>query len=268
MINFRFAAVGRAFSDDGGKTWEIHRTMDFTKSQETTCCPVVELRQYTLKAGERDTLVDLFEKEFIESQETLGMRIIGTFRDLEKPDRFVWLRGFQNMNARAIQLQQFYGGPVWKAHREAANATMIDSDNVLLLRPAIGLGFSLPQTRPAHRATTNPPGVILATIYHLEKGSEAEFTEFFRTTIAPILATIPIPILGTFMTEHRQNTFPALLVREDANAFVWFSRFPNRAAYETQATVIEDEIGGKCASRIKGKPEVLFLVPTACSLLR
>jgi hypothetical protein len=242
--------------------------MDLTKSWETTCCPVLELRQYTLKEGGRDTLIDLFEKEFIESQETLGMRVIGTFRDLEKPDRFVWLRGFQNMNARAIQLQQFYGGPVWKAHREAANATMIDSDNVLLLRPAIEAGFSLPRTRLAYRAVPkDPPGMVFATIYHLEKGTEAKFTEFFRAAIAPILAKIPIPILGEFVTEHHRNTFPGLSVREDANVFVWFSRFSDRAAYEAQAAFIEDEIGPKCANRIQGNPEVLLLTPTVRSLL-
>jgi hypothetical protein len=33
--------------------------MDFTKPHEKTCCPVVELRQYTLKPGERDTLTFL-----------------------------------------------------------------------------------------------------------------------------------------------------------------------------------------------------------------
>jgi NIPSNAP len=243
--------------------------LDVTKSWETTCCPVVELRQYTIKEGGRDTLIDLFEKEFIESQETLGMRVIGTFRDLEKPDRFVWLRGFQNMNARAIQLQQFYGGPVWKAHREAANATMIDSDNVLLLRPAIGSGFDLPQTRLAYRAVKkNPPGMIVATIYHLEKGTEAKFAGFFRVTIAPILAKVPIPVLAELVTEHHRNTFPGLPVREDANVFVWFSRFPDRAAYEAQAAFLEAEILSKCAARIQGKPEVLFLAPTVRSLLR
>jgi hypothetical protein len=41
------------------------------------------------------------------------------------------------MTSRAKALTDFYSGPVWKAHREAANATMIDSDNVLLLRPAV-----------------------------------------------------------------------------------------------------------------------------------
>ena len=34
-------------------------------------------------------------------------------------------------DARA-SLGGVYGGPIWKMHREAANATMIDSDNVLL----------------------------------------------------------------------------------------------------------------------------------------
>ena len=101
-----------------------------------TCCPVVELRQYTLVPGARETLIELFEREFIETQEAAGMTVIGQFRDLNNPDRFVWLRGFSDMDARATQLQAFYSGPVWKAHRDAANATMIDSDNVLLLRPA------------------------------------------------------------------------------------------------------------------------------------
>ena len=40
-----------------------------------TCCPVVELRQYTLHPGQRDVLIDLFDREFVESQEALGMKI-------------------------------------------------------------------------------------------------------------------------------------------------------------------------------------------------
>ncbi len=46
------------------------------------CCPVVELRQYTLHPGKRDVLIDLFDREFLETQEEVGMRIIGQFRDL------------------------------------------------------------------------------------------------------------------------------------------------------------------------------------------
>ena len=44
------------------------------------CCPVVELRQYTLHPGKRDVLIDLFDREFVESQEALGIKIIGQSR--------------------------------------------------------------------------------------------------------------------------------------------------------------------------------------------
>ncbi|HEU5251458.1 MAG TPA: NIPSNAP family protein, partial [Thermoanaerobaculia bacterium] len=52
---------------------------------------VVELRQYTLHPGTREVLIDLFEREFVESQEELGMSVIGQFRDLDDTNRFVWL---------------------------------------------------------------------------------------------------------------------------------------------------------------------------------
>ena len=55
-----------------------------------TCCPVVELRQYTLVPDGREELISLFEREFIETQEATGMIVIGQFRDLNNPDRFVW----------------------------------------------------------------------------------------------------------------------------------------------------------------------------------
>src|SRR5512138_1028911 len=85
----------------------------------TTCCPIVELRQYLLHPGQRDTLIDLFDRELVETQEATGMTLIGQFRDLDDPDCFVWLRGFADMPARLRALHAFYGGPVWKKHRQA-----------------------------------------------------------------------------------------------------------------------------------------------------
>jgi hypothetical protein len=108
--------------------------------------PIVELRQYRLRSGQREVLIDLFDREFVESQEAAGMAIVGQFRDLDEPDRFVWIRGFADMPSRARALASFYGGPVWKAHSTQANATMIDTDNVLLLRPVtVRSGFPVPE---------------------------------------------------------------------------------------------------------------------------
>lgn len=76
------------------------------------------------------------------------------FRNADDPDAFVWLHGLRDMASRARGLQAFYGGPVWAAHRNAANATMIDSDNVLLLlRPAWeGSGVLAPTARSSIHA--------------------------------------------------------------------------------------------------------------------
>lgn len=109
---------------------------DMLEHADPVCCPVVELRQYTLKPGRRDDLITLFERYFLEGQEQYGMQILGQFRQRTDPDHFVWLCGFANMQKRHLALQGFYRGPIWQEHRTAANATMLDSDNVLLLKPA------------------------------------------------------------------------------------------------------------------------------------
>ena len=158
---------------------------------DQTCCPVVELRQYALVPGQRETLIALFEREFIETQEARGMTVIGQFRDLNNPDRFVWLRGFDDMPTRARALHEFYGGPVWKTHREAANATMIDSDNVLLLRPArTNSGFCLENLkRPPHGNKEDSNGLIVATIYHLSGNTHGDFLQFFEYDLEPKLTS-------------------------------------------------------------------------------
>jgi hypothetical protein len=220
-------------------------------------------------------LIDLFDREFVESQEALGMKIIGQFRDFDNPNRFVWLRGFRDMPSRAQALKDFYGGPVWKAHREAANATMIDSDNVLLLHPATPTsGFSIGnRERPRSGSNETRSELIVATIYYFNAPVDAGFVEFFEKTVKPAVIASGATVLGYFVTEHSKNTFPALPVREGENVFVWFARFNDPAAYErhlaalTQSPRWRDEISKELARRLKRKPEILKLLPTTCSLL-
>jgi quinol monooxygenase YgiN len=240
-----------------------------------TCCPIVELRQYTLHPGKRDVLIDLFDREFVESQEALGMTIIGQFRDPDNPNRFAWLRGFRDMPSRAQALKDFYGGPVWKAHREAANATMIDSDNVLLLHPVTPTsGFSFGnKERPRVGANEARSELIVATIYYLDAPVDAAFVQFFEKTVKPAVIGSGATVLAYFVTEHSKNTFPALPVREGENVFVWFARFNDPAAYErhiaalTESPRWRDEISKELARCLKREPEVLKLSPTARSLL-
>src|SRR4030095_1642193 len=71
-----------------------HKEPFMNTARQEKCCPIVELRQHTLHPGQRDVLIELFDREFIESQEALGMALVGQFRDLDNANRFVWLRGF------------------------------------------------------------------------------------------------------------------------------------------------------------------------------
>jgi hypothetical protein len=221
---------------------------------------VVELRQYTLHPGKRDDLITLFDRHFVETQEAEGMRILGQFRDANAPDRFVWVRGFRDMESRRNALQAFYTGPTWKTHRSAANATMIDSDNVLLLRPVTpDSGFMLPDARPPVDAMQAPPSKIVATIYLLAALADASFTQYFDASLAPALRAAGAEPIARFQTEYAVNTFPALPVR-DVSAFVWFAR-------PKQISGWPDETDAALARRLMVPVQRLVLLPTARSLL-
>jgi hypothetical protein len=231
---------------------------------------VVELRQYTMRPGRRDDLVDLFDREFIEPQEAAGARVIGQFRDQRDPDRFVWLRGFADMDTRAAALADFYGGPVWRAHRDAANDTMLDSDDVLLLRPvgAAG-GFDL-----APRRFEPTRSVVAATVYHRDEPVDDEFVGFFDDIVAPFMAGLGAPPVATFATLAARNNFPALPVRTRARVFVWFSVFADDFDARVHERALRssrewhDGLLPELLSKIKLPYDRLALLPTARSQLR
>ena len=240
-----------------------------------TYSPIVELRQYTLHPGRRDELIELFDREFVENQEAVGIQVIGQFYDLDDPNRFVWLRGFNDMSAREQSLNAFYSGPVWKTHRDAANATMIDSDNVLLLRLVHPTsGFSLQNgPRPPLGSHEKQDGFMTATIYCLNKPVDSDFIHYFENTIHPILMETDARLLAYFVTEDSPNTYPRLPVREGENVFVWFAGFQGQDAYKrhltelTQSKFWSQEISKYLKRRLLKKPEVLRLTPTPRSRL-
>jgi NIPSNAP protein len=218
--------------------------------------PIVELRQYSLVPGCRDELVELFDKYFLDAQEDAGIDVLGQFLDLDDPDRFVWLRGFSSMSARLDGLRAFYGGPIWREHRDQANATMLDSDNVLLLRPVQALLTDELRDRP---------GMLLgALVGHLDEAPTAAHLDI-ACAAAEALASAGAEVLGAFASHDAENNFPGLPVRPDP-VLVWITRHlgpADHARHIEAVTSKRSPIGDVLKDR-----QVLRLHPTPRSKLR
>ncbi len=180
----------------------------------------IELRRYVTRPGMRDALIALFDREFTEGQEACGMIPFGHFRDLNDPDAFVWLRGFPRMDARRRALEAFYKkSQSWQDNRAVANATLLDNDNVLLLRnarPASGFdlsGLVRPGAGEGHGKV-----VVVAVLMLDQPASETFLSAFEHDVLARVRESAE---RATYLvTDPRPNDFPALPVREGEFAFV------------------------------------------------
>jgi hypothetical protein len=264
----------QAFSEDGGRTWETNWIMDMTRVEPDRLAAgpelgVIELRRYLIREGERDDFARYFDACFPEAFRQVGAVAVGQFRDRENPSGFTWLRGFRDMEARAGANAAFYYGPVWKEHREAVNARILDSDNVLLLCPlAPGRGPAvLPAVDPLNG--TDAAGVAVAQIFAVAKGRVEEFSRAAEPAFASYRSA-GAREAGVLVTLDAPNNFPQHPVREDGPYLVWLGLFESDAALESrftpQARRWLETLAG--TGLLRGAPEMVTLDPTGRSRLR
>jgi hypothetical protein len=197
-------------------------------------CGVTDLRQYTLVPGRRDALIDLFDRYFVEGQEAAGIHVVGQFCDLDDPNRFVWLREFESFAARGETLPRFYQGPVWQAHRDAANATIADSDDALLLEPLyLGAGYPRHGAPRADVATSSLVAVTVAYLAGLVTAADRELADVVRAELTAARAEL----IAVFTTHVADNNFPLLPLR-DEHVLVWITRFPDDASYARHSSLL------------------------------
>lgn len=175
---------------------------------------IIDLRDYTTAPDKRDLLIDRCEREFFPEQTRLGARVIGTFRDADNPDRFLWLRGMPDLDARQRVLTAFYAdGLMWKGARDEVNGWIVDSDNVLLLRAASGW---------AANATT--PSVVGMYTYVSREPINDALT--LLRDVAYEIERIGGRMLVMLVTDPAENNFPRHAIRTGEAGFVWFASFP------------------------------------------
>jgi len=231
---------------------------------------VIELRRYTIKPGGREDFARYFESYFPEAFEQLGALALGQFLERARADHFTWLRGFHDYDARAKVNAEFYFGPLWKEHKATLNGLMLDSDDVLLLRPLRAeTGVPVLPAVDVVRERDGAQGVVVAQIFRLAPGAmepfiaraEVAFEAYARAGARPA---------GVLVTLDAPNNFPQLPVRTDGPYVVWLGLFPNSAAIEgrfaEQAAALAKSLAG--TGWLQAEPELVILDPAPRSRLR
>jgi len=230
--------------------------------------PVIELRRYSIKEGERERFTKRFESYFPEAIQQTGAIVAGEFLERANHSMFTWIRGFHDMDDRARLNAALYFGPVWKEHRSQMNELLVDSDNVLLLRPldADRGVLVLPAVDPAKENSAQ--GVAVAQVFAIKPDAVQTFSQQAQAAFARYRAA-GAHEAGLLVTLDAPNNFPQLPVRTDGPYLVWLGVLKDNQALE-QLTPLAGQAAKSLAGTglMRGAAELIVLDPAPRSRLR
>lgn len=228
-----------------------------------------ELRYYVTRPGRRDDLVAMFEAHFLDAYERAGARIVATWRNLDDPRRWCWIRAFETLEARDAALRGFYTSPVWKRLAGVCNAMLADVGDARLLRPLQGPEPLSDGTRAAAGADA-PVHELLAS--EAAPGAVDALAGWHADTMAPLLETQGARCVARWVSADagpadprrplRPGQFVVTLVRHDDAAALARSRRLRRGSPAWHD--LERQLRAQAA----GPMEQVRLAPTPRSMLR
>lgn len=231
--------------------------------------PVIELRRYQLVEGTAQRFSRAFETWFPEAFQQLGALVLGHFFERGAVERFTWLRGYPDMAARAAVNTAFYDGPVWHEHKAALNQWILDSDNVLLLRP-LHAGSAIPAI-PALDPVAEPDGaggIAVLQIFPVRAGA----LDACALAADPWFASYQgrgVTEAGILATLDEANNFPRHPIRTDGTFLVWMGVLRDQAALDGLQPAFDAGAAAMAQSGlVTGPAELLVLDPGQRSRLR
>jgi hypothetical protein len=190
---------------------------------------VLELRNYLLKPNMVDSFSDYFHSKFVSPMQELGGHTLGEFKIYDTNDRFVWLRGFDDMKTRVNFLNDFYiNSPTWKEYGKGANEMMINSDNVYLLKPL----------HKNNKLKTDKTFTVVD--FYVCNNTIEKAIELFDTAYIPYLKTINVEDITFWVSEMTENDFPRLPVFQDKNLLVTITNYKDKQEYEAKQKAINN----------------------------
>lgn len=236
---------------------------------------VIELRNYLLKPGAREHFIDYYEAVLVDLQEAFNMTILAQFRLIGEPDRFVFMRGFENMQARLQSESYFYEGPVWAKFGPVPNDMILEYHNVHLLRPLDGAGALTcgRSTRDvaselAAGTISTQTGVIGVDIYKALPGQREALVERMQTEIIPAYDHIAIQVRGLFSGEMGKNEFTRHPAIQDENEVVMVTAYESLDACREKRNRVGAQVDAAFKGLVAAPPHGMLLSPTLRSVVR
>lgn len=87
-----------------------------------------EYRVYTCYPGKRDEFVKLMEEEVVPFQVGKGMVFVASFLDEQNPDKYIWMRRFENEEERVKLYDAVYQSDTWKNEMVGKVLALIDRE--------------------------------------------------------------------------------------------------------------------------------------------
>jgi len=193
---------------------------------------IIDLRNYTLNPNTRDKFIERCETLIFPEQKRLGATILGTFRDADNPNGIVWLRAMPDMPERKRILTAFYSkGEVWKANRREVNSWIVDSDNVLLVKPAELMPVS-------DLKTTNSDNSVVVMYTCLRKEPFIVAQEL--DDVSEAISDIGGRLLVKLETDPSKNNYPLHPIRTGEFGYVLFASFDPKLYQALEFSGVEE----------------------------
>ena len=207
--------------------------------QNNQTIKVLELRNYLLKPNMADVFSNYFDIHFVKPMAELGCYTLGQFKIQNVNDRFVWMRGFSNMESREKFLNDFYvSSSVWKEFGPGANNMMINSDNVYLLRPLDNNKNSKEQSKGISSNVLITNRGIVVVDFHICNSTLDKVINLFNSAYLPFLKTLDIHDITLWVSEMSENDFPRLPVFQDKNLLLTITTYKDEAEYQIKQSQI------------------------------
>lgn len=212
---------------------------------------VIELRNYLIRANEADSFNNYFSNHFLIPMQEMGVSVLGKYKIKNNENRFVWLRGYENMQQRINFLNEFYlKSEVWKKYKKGANELIRNSDNVYLLRP-LNIG-----DKTENRNTGISSGLFendkpfVAVDFYIANTRLSELIDFYYKDYLPILKSLAIATTS-WVSETAENDFPQLPVFQDKNLLATITFYKNEKEYRLKTKQIRSKINDELKTKMQ-----------------